>query len=306
VFLANGTGVKQDIEAAIKWFEVAAEAGIAAAPIQLGRLFANGSGITRDNAKAEQWLERASNSGDPEAKVAHAMFLLQSDKSFNAIKRATELLMEAVKADHVPASLQLGHLFAGRFGVKAFMPQAVRWYGQAAEAGSVEAMFALGQLHLDRDPASGVRDAKLAANHFERAARAGHALAQFQLGVMYCTGEGVEKDLTRGVAWYEAAAKQGHALGQFNLAVMLSKGQGCELDLKKAAAWFESAAEQGMAAAQLALGDALASGAGVDKDIEAARPWYEKAAQQGNEVARQRLNANGTGEVVGIQGRRPA
>jgi hypothetical protein len=91
----------------------------------------------------------------------------------------------------------------------------------------------------------------------ERAARAGHTLAQFQLGVVSCTGEGVPKDLARGVAWCEAAAKQGHALGQYNLAVMVSKGRGCERNMEKPVEWFKMAAEQGVASAQAALGEYL-------------------------------------------------
>ena len=153
-FYANGSGVKQDTKSAIKWFEVAAKGGTGAARIQLGRLYANGSGVERDHARAEQWLQQAANSGDPEAKVAYALFLLQSDKSGRSLNRSIELLTQAADAKYVPASLQLGHLYAGRLGAPAFMSQAVRWYGHAGEAGSVDAMMALAQLHLD--PKSGV------------------------------------------------------------------------------------------------------------------------------------------------------
>ena len=116
-----------------------------------------------------------------------------------------------------------------------------------------------------------------------------HAASQFQLGVMYCTGQGVVQDLAKGVAWYEQAAHLGHLVAQYNLAVMISKGQGRPVDWEKAMEWFLRAAERDMPEAQIAAADALMSGAGVLKDPEAAKDWYRRAAQLGNEVAVRRL-----------------
>ena len=59
--------------------------------------------------------------------------------------------------------------------------------------------------------------------------------SQFQLGVSYCTGRGVEKDLGEAARWYEAAAASGHALAQHNLGIMLTKGMGVEQDVDRGA-----------------------------------------------------------------------
>ena len=69
--------------------------------------------------------------------------------------------------------------------------------------------------------------------------------SQFQLGVMYCTGQGVSLDLSKAIAWYELAAQLGYPLAQYNLAVMLAKGQGCKPDRDKGAFVVQRAAEQG-------------------------------------------------------------
>jgi hypothetical protein len=55
------------------------------------------------------------------------------------------------------------------------------------------------------------------------------------------------------VAWYERAARSGHAIAQYNLAVMLTKGQGCQIDLAQSRSWFEKSAAQGLGHAQTAL-----------------------------------------------------
>jgi len=52
---------------------------------------------------------------------------------------------------------------------------------------------------------------------FHEQAEQGHAIAQFNLGVMYDKGEGVEKDYDEAFKWYRKAAEQGDADAQYNL-----------------------------------------------------------------------------------------
>ena len=55
----------------------------------------------------------------------------------------------------------------------------------------------------------GVRDLARAAVCYEAAAFAGHAMAQYRLGLMFASGEGVLKDDVQGYAWLDLAAGQG-------------------------------------------------------------------------------------------------
>ena len=48
----------------------------------------------------------------------------------------------------------------------------------------------------------------------------GHAPAQFNLGVMYASGQGVPQDYAAAINWYRKAADQGHAKAQSNLGIM--------------------------------------------------------------------------------------
>jgi TPR repeat protein len=56
-----------------------------------------------------------------------------------------------------------------------------------------------------------------AVEWFQKAADQGLVAAQFNLGIMYENGQGVEKDDERAVEWYQRAADQGHVKAQFNL-----------------------------------------------------------------------------------------
>jgi len=80
-------------------------------------------------------------------------------------------------------------------------------------------------------------------------AELGDAEAQFNLGVLYDEGAGVEQNLTTAAAWYRKAAEQGFIDAQTNLGIMYYHGLGVDPDLEAAAHWFRLAADQGDAEA---------------------------------------------------------
>ena len=76
------------------------------------------------------------------------------------------------------------------------------------------------------------------------------ASAQFQLGLMYFNGQGVQQDDSKAVEWHTKAAEQGYADAQYNLGVMYANGRGVPQDFDKAVEWYTKAAGQGDAYAQ--------------------------------------------------------
>ena len=52
------------------------------------------------------------------------------------------------------------------------------------------------------------------------------AYAQFYLGLMYDTGEGIPQDDTLAVHWFRQAAEQGDSNGQVELGIMYAQGKG--------------------------------------------------------------------------------
>ncbi len=79
---------------------------------------------------------------------------------------------------------------------------------------------------------------------WRRAAKAGHSVAQNELGECYEEGQGVTKNLKRAVSWYRKAAKLDNANAQKNLARCLEKGIGTTQNLIEAVQWYERAALQ--------------------------------------------------------------
>ena len=98
-------------------------------------------------------------------------------------------------------------------------------------------------------------------------AEKGDPSAQYNLGLMYQNGRGVEKDEVEAVKWYQKAAEQGVANAQYNLSVMYLNGLGVEKDEVEAAKWHQKAAEQGNSLAQYKLGVMYAKGLGVEQNF---------------------------------------
>ena len=63
-------------------------------------------------------------------------------------------------------------------------------------------------------------------------AEQGNANAQYSLGVLYETGEGVAQDYKTAVKWYTLAAEQGNADAQYNLGDMYYQDADVVLDHK--------------------------------------------------------------------------
>lgn len=118
-----------------------------------------------------------------------------------------------------------------------------------------------------------------------RAADAGHAHAQFQLGVAYAEGCGVRADPVEAVRYFQLAATQGLAVAHSALGDCYTSGTGVALDVKLAVRHYRKAARKGESGAGRELGRCFRCGAGVDEDWDEAMHWYAIAAGQGDEEA---------------------
>ena len=92
------------------------------------------------------------------------------------------------------------------------------------------------------------------------------------------------------VHWYKKAAESEHVLAQFNLGLLFKNGFGVEANLVQAVYWLEKAANHGHADAQYELGLCLEGGIGVKKDLTLALSRFKEAADQGHKDAQGKLD----------------
>lgn len=124
--------------------------------------------------------------------------------------------------------------------------------------------------------------------------------AQYNLGLLYAKGLGVEKNLKTAFIWYKRAAANGNTDAMYNLGLMYDKGRVIYRSTKDATKWWEKAAELGNAAAQFNIGVEYAYGRNLGKNVDKAIMWWKKSAQQGNKNARAALYKTYTEGLFGI------
>ena len=120
---------------------------------------------------------------------------------------------------------------------------------------------------------------------FRPLAERGDADAQFNLGAMYASGDGVRQDYAQALAWYSKAAAQGHSYAQNNLGGMYANGKGVRQDYGQALAWYRKAAAQGLVEAQYNLALKYYKGEGIPQNYAQSLAWYRKAAAQNDAPA---------------------
>ncbi len=124
---------------------------------------------------------------------------------------------------------------------------------------------------------------------FLESAHNGIANAQYNLGVLYHQGIGVQKDIPRAVQLYRVAAANSHPEALYNLAIAYIEGVGTESDPQIANVYFQRAAAGGVAEAAYNLGLLHENGLLGESQPDEALFWYYIAANKENADATKSL-----------------
>jgi TPR repeat protein len=120
----------------------------------------------------------------------------------------------------------------------------------------------------------------------------GNTEAQFNLGVLYLEGTGVERNAEQARTWFMKAAEKNHVLAQYNLGHMALSGMGSEKNIQEAIKWWKLAAEGGHFQAQFNYGRALYLGIDGHEDKAGGLVFLRQAAVQKDKRAIKFLNEN--------------
>ena len=73
----------------------------------------------------------------------------------------------------------------------------------------------------------------------------GVTVSQYNTGVNYYIGRGIDKDLEKAVYWYQMASEEGHSKAPFNIGIIYANGEVTDKDLTLALEYFLLSAERG-------------------------------------------------------------
>ena len=155
---------------------------------------------------------------------------------------AKDALSTAAAAGNPAAQLQLGleKIESGE------LEGGVELIRAAANQEQPAALYRLAKLY---ETGQGVgQDSKTARELTERAARGGNRIAMHDLALYYAepgARGGVEMDMPTAAKWFEKAAERGVVDSQYNLGILFESGQGLPQDMESALMWYSIAGAQG-------------------------------------------------------------
>ncbi len=205
------------------------------------------------------------------------IFLMASHMVYAGAQVWDQLFEEQLanaEANDPDAQYEVAMMYLSGRGVKKDFDAALGWLGKAAANGNQRAASKLKRLQTQKK--------KFTSSL--RKAESGQAASQYDVGMMYLKGRGVNQDAAQGRQWLEKAAAQSHKKAITRLAILLFKGEGGAPDYTRARQLLGSASESS-ALAQYYLGEIYASGKGVPRDPRIAMQWYRKAADNGFNMA---------------------
>lgn len=221
----RGLGVRADIGAALRHYGEAAIKGDANAQIALGTLAFAGGGVYADYERAAGWFRLAAAQGDARGEVKLGLLYAQGvGVQQNSVTAAHYFAKAAGKGD-ADGEFWLGVAWMNGDGVPQSYQKAAVNFANAAKQGHAEAAYHLSLIY--DSPVIGAPDAGKAADYMRAAAEGGYPPAFAAMGLMVHRGD------AKGIAadWFEKGARAGDPQSAFLYAVALFEGDGRTKDV---------------------------------------------------------------------------
>jgi TPR repeat protein len=205
-------------EAAV-WIRSAAEYGLPAAQLRLGRMLLEGGGLAPDQGAAFWWFKRAADLGDAEAMNMLGRCHEHGWGTPLDPQRAAGCYRASAEREHDWGQYNLGNLLFDGRGVARALDEALCWYLRASRRGHARAMNLLGRC---LEQGWGCAPSPRAAMHWYRqSAHAGYFRGQFNYAAVLA-----ERGLAvAAAAWFWQAARCGNAPIRRAIAAVLAASQ---------------------------------------------------------------------------------
>lgn len=216
-----GWGVARSESLCAEYVRLSAAVGDPHGKYGLGIFYSQGNEfaippIKADPVKAARLLKEALAGGVTEARYPYNQLLkkLTSEQKKELLSEENPPVEKLTKAE-LKRLCREGVRYLYGDGVEKDWDTAEDYLSQSAQHGFAEAQYYLGELYADIfENLSDREDAgeylKLCAQWYEKAAEQGHVKAQYETGMCYYHGEGVEKNEEKARYWLKKSADNGN------------------------------------------------------------------------------------------------
>lgn len=236
-------------------------------------------------------LVAAADAGQPAAMLELGKTYINSRQDLARGLALLERTAELGGAEAAYANTALGQYYGAIPGEGA-RNQAMRYLRRAAALGDTNAQVALAK-RLTQSAVAGAAGEPVrqqAIVLLKHAATHNNRDAQWELGIAYYYGRGVEPDAAQGRQWLGKAAENGHAEAAFVLGGEALRNRAAPAyNPQQARRFLELAANAGNRQAMGMLADAYASGEHWARDLTLAMQWARRGDAAGDTTAQARI-----------------
>ena len=173
------------------------------------------------------------------------------DNDADAEADALAMLQARVEKKDPAALYFLGKKYCfGGLGIQKNMRTAVELYTEAAELGSIDALYSIGKLHYDGEGVGVKEDKKIAVQFWSKAATQGHISSRYQLGWV----EGQKGYPGRAVRHFLISSKMGHKKSLENIKEVFMAGLATKEQCAEALKGYSDAVEEMKSPERLPVG----------------------------------------------------
>ena len=189
---AKGRGTERNDESAVYWYQQSSSQGNQHAQLNLGRMYEQGLGVQKNPDLARSWYQASAEQGNQYAQL-YLGDLLATSLDY---ARAIYWYQQAANQDNAVAQFNMGDMYENGKGVNQDSETAEYWYRKAADQGIKKAKEALSRIEVQ-------------SLQYNSAAAQGDANAQYNLGKMHESGQGVRQNHFTAKEWYGRACDNG-------------------------------------------------------------------------------------------------
>lgn len=167
----SGLGLPQDFDAALKWYNLAAEKGYAVSQFNLAGMYEQGFGVETNLVKAAEWYLKAAERGHAESQFCIAVMYEQGRGVEMDIKEAVKWYQQSSEKNYPFAQNNLSMILLGGKGVPRDLIRAYKWASLAGAQGEESANNVLRKLTGKNDKDVVVEQPIMTANQIAEAER---------------------------------------------------------------------------------------------------------------------------------------
>ena len=241
----SGSGVELDLEKGQELLFESAQLGFGPAQLALGEALLFGNiGLDRNEEQAWYWLNRALEHGLPLAKYYVGQIYYQGRVVPKDIQKAFQFALQAAEEGEPVAYRTVGFSYWNGDGIARNEREAIKWLKRAAESGDIDAIAKLAVTYMYGGD-SIEADRSVAIKYLIQGSDGGDPWAQYNLGLAYLEGNGVDQDTKRAIELFSLSATAGDAFAMFDLGKVLLTNLDDDIrDSELGVYWIEKAREE--------------------------------------------------------------